>query len=127
MLIRICTLDKTSNRKPLAQAFQDYRMELFKKLPMNNSVFMKLLDQQQCFSGNQKATLIAEENEADKASYLLDNIIGHDRFVKLLDAMELFGDTLATLAQEIKGEVGVKSCKGTLNMFVSSILQVHCY
>ena len=102
-----------SNRKSLAQVFQDYRMELFKKLPMNDSVFIQLLDQQHLFSGNQKAALIAEEIEANKASYLLDVIVGHEHFVRLLDVMELFGDPLATLAQEIKAEVGMKNCKGT--------------
>jgi len=124
-----------SNRKSLAQVFQDYRMELFKKLPINDSVFMELLDQQQLFSGNQKATLIAEEIQADKASYLLDDIVGHEHFVTLLDAMELFGDNLAILAQEIKGEVGLKNYKGKLRYFyvkftsallLNSMLQKGC-
>ena len=99
------------------QVFKDYQVELIQKLPMDDTIFIALLYQNNFFSGSQKATLKAQQTEADKASYFLDSIVGRDidsYFVTLLNVMEIFGDPIVTLAREIKKRIGLNSCQGTL-------------
>jgi len=105
------------DRKSPSQVFMYYRLELLKILPMDDTVFKSLLIQNKFLIGHQKATLMAQPTRAEKASYFLNNIIGHHievYFETLLNVMEAYGDPVTTLAQEIKEKMGLKSCQGAL-------------
>jgi len=84
---------------------------------MDDAVFKSLLIKNNLFSGNQKATLMAQPTRAEKASYFLNSIIEHHieaYFEILLNVMEAFGDPTTTPAQEIKKKMGLKICQGAL-------------
>ena len=112
------------DRKSPSQVFKDYQAQLVQTLPMDDAIFQALLFKNNFFSGDKNATLNAKPTKADKALYFLNNIIGCDAdscFETLLNVMEVFGDSVAALAQEIKEKIGLKSCQGALYCMLLSL------
>jgi len=107
------------DRKSPSQIYKDYQVELLKTLPMNDETFNALLVKNNFFISNQRGSNFAMQSVPtdSKASYFLEFIIGHDTdryFETLLNVMEVFGGPVATLAQEIKEKIGLKSYQGAL-------------
>ena len=89
------------------QIFKDYHVELQQILPMNDEIFSALLV---------KNNIAMQSVPADSKASFLELIIGRDvdNFETLLNVMEVFGGPVATLAQEIKEKIGLKSYQGAL-------------
>jgi len=111
-IIFVCTfvekaLDSSVSMK---QVLRENLYDLVNSLPMSDSCFLAMLDNNISFVGDQKATMLAKDTDCDKASYFLDKIIlpGIDtNFIKLLSVMEAYGDTVEILARKIKEELGI--------------------
>ena len=97
---------------PASQAFEDYYHELISILPMNNPTFIKCLEHQAIFVGDQKALTLSKETTTYQASYFLHEVIRNDmdmNFEKLLNVMEEYGGSTAKLAAEIKTKMGLSA------------------
>ena len=102
------------DRKSPSQIFKDYQTKLLHILPMDDAVFNALLVKNSFFTENH---LLAHEPRATTVPNFLAIIIGHNidkYFGTLLNVMEVFGGPVATLAQEIKEKIGIKSYQGAL-------------
>jgi len=109
------------DKKSPPQIFKDYQVELQQILPMNDEVFNALLVKNNFVSGIRRGSIFTLQSiptdTYSKASYFLEFIIGRDvgrYFETLLNVMEVFGGPVATLAQEIKEKIGLKSYQGAL-------------
>jgi len=102
------------DRKSPSQIFKVYQVKLLRILPMDDEVFNALLIKN-FFSENYLFTQLLESG-ATTASSLLPIIGNHvDKYFEtLLNVMEVFGGPVATLAQEIKEKIGLKSYRGVL-------------
>ncbi|XP_065894416.1 uncharacterized protein [Dysidea avara] len=94
-----------------AETFRHYQVDLL-RLPMNDVTFVNMLDREDFFHGNSKASMLAEKTEAEKSAYFLDNIIKRNidlYFDKLLTTMQSYDGpegAVAKLAIEIKSKMG---------------------
>ena len=94
----------------LADTLKEYQVRLLSSLPMDDPIFVAMLDKSSFFVGNHKATMQSKETKVDKASYFLDYIIERHidaYFVRLLNVMEVYGGDEQSLAREIKGKLGI--------------------
>ena len=94
----------------LTQVFRQYQLELVTTLPLNDANFVTLLEKNNFFYGDQKATVQAQKTEADKASHFLDSVISRcieEYFIRLLNVMEVYGGGVESLAHNIKEKLGI--------------------
>jgi len=97
----------------LKEVFREFQPKLVASLPLKDVIFVSILAKNDFFVDNQTATIKAQKTKADKASYFLNNVIFNDiekYFVKLLNVMEVYGDKLEGLANEIKEKLGISKC-----------------
>ena len=94
----------------LKDVFKDFQPDLVTALPLDDTIFVAIIDKNRFFVGDRKARMKAERTAADKASYFLNNVISCDvekYFIKLLNVMETYGGHLEPLACNIKGRLGI--------------------
>ena len=98
------------------KAFRKFQPDLL-DLPMNVAKFVSKLESENFFAGNQKASMIAEKTEPDKALYFLDDVVKRNidmYFERLLKVMNEYdkeiGGPMSKLALKIWAAMG--KCKG---------------
>lgn len=96
--------------------FKEFNPNLVHSLPLKDPIFIAKLTQQNLFSGNLKAEVMAVPTQADAATSFLHKVVERsldvgdtEPFVKLLLVMEEFDNlTLNKLAREIKRNLKIR-------------------
>lgn len=95
------------------EVYDDYVEKLVKCLPMNDTLFITALSQKKLLPGDTEAKIKQLPTAADKAKYMLDNIIkpaldidDHNSFNTLLSVMGKCGyPHVKNLSHEIKSKI----------------------
>ena len=106
------------------KVFRDLRIKLITSLPMNDAIFIELLNRENLFPGNLKEQIEGKATKSDKAGLFLDKVIQpsidiglFEFLIKLLTVMSdkvyLKDDSLKQLAAEIKEKIDEESTKLT--------------
>ena len=89
--------------------YAEYNVELVQQLKMKDPVFIATLTKQRLFSGELKAKVREQSTEAEASSLFLHEVIERsletndpEPFMKLLSAMDQFGDPLKKLSAEMR-------------------------
>jgi len=109
-LLLILIVEGAIDVELLTKTLNEYQRRLLSSLPMDDDNFVAMLDKNNFFVGNNKATMKAKETEVNKASYFLEYIIERHvdaYFVRLLNVMEVYGGDERSLAREIKEKLGI--------------------
>ena len=112
----------------LAETLKEYQVRLLSSLPMDDAIFVAMLDKNSFFVGNHKATMQSKETKVDKASYFLDYIIERHidaYFVRLLNVMEVYGGDEQSLAREIKEKLGISKYAYTVLCMLLCTISVY--
>ena len=102
------------------KVFRDLRIKLITSLPMNDAIFIELLNRENLFPGSLKEQIQGKATKSDKASLFLDKVIQPSIDIgqfeclnKLLTVMSdkvyLKVDSLKQLAAEIKEKIDEES------------------
>ncbi|XP_065898770.1 basement membrane-specific heparan sulfate proteoglycan core protein-like isoform X3 [Dysidea avara] len=127
-LISCSRIEEAMAGASLAEALKEYQVRLVSSLPMDDLIFVAMLEKSNFFVGNHKATMQAKQTKVDKASYFLDYIVERHvdvYFIRLLNVMEVFGGNGQSLAREIKENLGISVPNVTVDPPSQSVEVTH--
>ena len=104
----------------IKKVFKDFRIKLIKSLPMNDAIFIELLNRENLFSGSLKEQIQGKAAKSDKAGLFLDETIQPSIDIgqfeclnKLLTVMSdeeyLINDPLKQLAAKLREKIDEES------------------
>ena len=110
-------------------AIKNFGVDLLKELPLDDPIFLDMVDRAGLLGLNYKATIEAKSTRAEKVAFFKSKVLepGADRQLpKLLDVMDECNDT-KPLANKIRDATGLRKCKSmqTCHMYMHAHIYVY--